>query len=333
MATAQCSEQPTIKKWQRSFSQQPSTSVQGADVAALHFRFFDLPLELRRMVYKHLPISTTRYTVEFEQQRPRIGEPAKPKSQVTLLVHTMPAQLLRTCQQVYDEAKSFIDNKLQTIRQDVPRMILHSEIWVCAAAAYEVLTLVFKRLRRLMEKPDAKYRDIKCFTSSMAVTSFAYQAAHQMMYRWQEGLMAAGGSLEEDEFVPLYMGVKVRASPSHARECMSVNAIPANRRAGYILTNRIAHNLLDRLPRSMHACAGVVAEQLSPDYRFDTAYELCLLEPSAGPYLVDLSDRLAPCARTTRSRIFQNLGLCDGWGGEDVAIRVLSSWIALADWD
>jgi hypothetical protein len=74
------------------------------------FRFFDLPTDIRLMVYECITVKTTHIP---------LGDVADPK----LVQYTLPGiAILATCQQIRTEAQPFLNRKLATIK-DIPMRI------------------------------------------------------------------------------------------------------------------------------------------------------------------------------------------------------------------
>ncbi|KAH7065978.1 hypothetical protein BKA63DRAFT_572118 [Paraphoma chrysanthemicola] len=83
-----------------------------------HFRFLNLPCELRLIIYEFLPIQTKHVVADFEAD-PSVS------SAITLLIYHIPTQLLRVCRQIRDEAKSILLLKQESIKHATPRTIVH----------------------------------------------------------------------------------------------------------------------------------------------------------------------------------------------------------------
>jgi hypothetical protein len=95
-------------------------------MAGEHFRFLDLPAELRVMVYEHLDIVTRLHTIEVlcPGEWPEVRKDPRPT--ITIKIKSVPGQnILATCRAVFDEAFPILSPKLQQVREFEPvRLIM-----------------------------------------------------------------------------------------------------------------------------------------------------------------------------------------------------------------
>lgn len=104
-----------------------------------------------------------------------------------LHITSLPVQILRTCQQIHDKTKPFVDRKLDVVKQGTPRITMDSEAWCCLVARDHVLHMVMEWFDALSNEPYAFYQSSfphMRLVPSETVTRFAYQAGQQMLYRW-----------------------------------------------------------------------------------------------------------------------------------------------------
>jgi hypothetical protein len=68
------------------------------------FRFLDLPVELRLIVYERLPVTTRHHALNDPAHR-SLGFLDRPLSKVAQVTKCWPVELLRTCHRIYSEAR------------------------------------------------------------------------------------------------------------------------------------------------------------------------------------------------------------------------------------
>jgi hypothetical protein len=88
-----------------------------------HFEFLLLPKELRLMVYCSIEVYTQHRKI-YGAPVVWNGQPAQ--ASATLIVKGLPIQLLATCHLIHDEAECFLRPKVESLRQEVPRIIVES---------------------------------------------------------------------------------------------------------------------------------------------------------------------------------------------------------------
>lgn len=156
-----------------------------ASIQAPFFRFLDLPPELRCIVYEFVPIFKKHSTIPSEKVSRRTHDGAE--VELTLVVNTLPLQLLRTCHQIYDEAKPFLAPKLESFRQSTARIIMDSEAWHCMAERNAVLYMVMPWFGAFKHTANASFDD--WIISNMLafwnnVMPFVHQAGLQLLARY-----------------------------------------------------------------------------------------------------------------------------------------------------
>ncbi|KAF2277965.1 uncharacterized protein EI97DRAFT_466074 [Westerdykella ornata] len=129
----------------------PSTPSRRAAISSKPFRFMDLPKELRWMVYERLPITTWKFTTASQTF------PSAPptKSQIILIPHGIPIQILATSSTVKAEADVFVKRRALLLKDQIPRVIIQGRDMGLLAHPWKsgILVSVIKHLkhRRLQE--------------------------------------------------------------------------------------------------------------------------------------------------------------------------------------
>jgi hypothetical protein len=92
-------------------------------MASEHFRFLDLPAELRLLVYEHLEIETRLHTIEDH-----CLDPMDSCAAITIEIKSVPGwAILATCRAVFAEASPILLPKLEQIRDVEPvRLFLNT---------------------------------------------------------------------------------------------------------------------------------------------------------------------------------------------------------------
>jgi hypothetical protein len=152
-----------------------------------HFRFTDLPAELRLTIYEFLPIQTKHVVVEIKTDAD--------SAVLTLVVQQVPVQLLRACRLVQNEAKGVLALKLRSVREATPKIITDAGV-KGALLDYNngPLTHATAWFRALEESNRADFREWAAKASSerdspatlsRSTLYFLQQAAIQMLHQWQ----------------------------------------------------------------------------------------------------------------------------------------------------
>jgi hypothetical protein len=92
----------------RISSQSKMTSAQPQPTAET-FRFLDLPLDIRLMVYERLPHTTEHFSLTTDEPDPDRGYPG---SSVTFITRSTPTSILSTCRQIFAEANPFVQRSI-----------------------------------------------------------------------------------------------------------------------------------------------------------------------------------------------------------------------------
>ncbi|KAG9196175.1 hypothetical protein G6011_01296 [Alternaria panax] len=90
------------------------------------FRFLDLPAELQYIVYEQIEISTCHCRLKDLAFEYKFEEETTPASYMTLIVKTLPVELLATCHLIYEEAAPVLASKLETLRDEPSQFIIDS---------------------------------------------------------------------------------------------------------------------------------------------------------------------------------------------------------------
>jgi hypothetical protein len=110
----------------------PSMSEHSADGEPAPFRFLDLPVELRVMIYERMPFTTRRLTFS-----PPLSNPywrPEVKSPVTIVMKFLETSILATCNSIRCEAFHIFKLKLQQLRVEPFRVIVGSSSFVLLSA-------------------------------------------------------------------------------------------------------------------------------------------------------------------------------------------------------
>jgi len=103
------------------------------------FRFLDLPIELRLMVYEHLTLITYRHTCNRMPFNTADDDPTNGRftsddfgtgPSVTLLRKSYPIAIIQTCHAIRKEAKSIVAKALRQLEQEPLRIITNLSAFV-----------------------------------------------------------------------------------------------------------------------------------------------------------------------------------------------------------
>jgi hypothetical protein len=86
------------------------------------FRFMDLPVELRFMVYEFLP-RTIKHTLVVT---PATLDPPEPQVELIMVTKHVPTAILATCREVYTEANTIVQKIVKRFILDTPPKIIHA---------------------------------------------------------------------------------------------------------------------------------------------------------------------------------------------------------------
>jgi hypothetical protein len=85
---------------------------------------FDLPVELRLMVYEYLPVTTRHFTFKQPINAPK--EPRMRDLAITFVVKSIPVAILATCKLIHNEASPTFARKLKELRESPLQLIVDS---------------------------------------------------------------------------------------------------------------------------------------------------------------------------------------------------------------
>jgi hypothetical protein len=100
------------------------------------FRFLDLPIELRCMVYEEIEMSTSHYRLKDPTITDASEEQTTPASYMTLLVKSLPVSILATCQTINKEEAALLAPKLETLRNEPSHFIVDSTSFSTLSGSY-----------------------------------------------------------------------------------------------------------------------------------------------------------------------------------------------------
>ncbi|KAH5577792.1 hypothetical protein HBI26_135410 [Parastagonospora nodorum] len=145
-------------------------------MAAEYFRFMDLPAELRLMVYEFIPVTTRHCTV--------YGKPpdAKSPTQVVLVTKSLSSSILLASHAIYNEASPVFAVKLETLRTEPTRFLLHAGAVFFFTELLDILACVgpTKYTRTLKElKNDFEMDVIQSHRFLKKASSLLYRSASQ----------------------------------------------------------------------------------------------------------------------------------------------------------
>jgi hypothetical protein len=152
-----------------------------------HFRFLDLPAELRLMVYDYLPIRTKQHTLHATKTK--VSEAINDRPSAVPVSHHVSAQILRGCRVLQNEAQAAISRQISKIRNMMPRAIINSSALHLLYGEDGVVTHIIWWLEALHANPEANFDNwMRARQSQMRddVRQFIQQAAMQMLAQWHK---------------------------------------------------------------------------------------------------------------------------------------------------
>jgi hypothetical protein len=228
------------------------------------FRFMDLPVELRLMVYEFFPITTRHYVIYTRKSKRARPEHERPS--LTVINLQVSVQVLRVCRTVQNEAQATMMSKIQRIKEQTPRIIVDSGATTLFSLKNGVLTHLTHWFRTLRDDKGANFdhwvrqRKVK-FPSE--VRRFIRQAGIQMMNRWQK-LEYFHSKSHANAKATLFLACRMRIS--------SCDKFWSDREAtvGSFFSQEVIEEVIRRLPaylNELSLCGGRSFDS-SPSYPF-----------------------------------------------------------------
>ncbi|KAF2819339.1 hypothetical protein CC86DRAFT_431922 [Ophiobolus disseminans] len=121
-----------------------------------HFRFMDLPAELRLMIYEFLPIQRTPFEIQIRSD----GDAQTEKTtSITLLRHHVSSQILGVSRAVQNEARKEVARKVQEIRELTPRITMDRDVEPLKPTTDKLFTHIMRWLEVLRGKEHTRFCD------------------------------------------------------------------------------------------------------------------------------------------------------------------------------
>ncbi|KAF2027567.1 hypothetical protein EK21DRAFT_114654 [Setomelanomma holmii] len=161
------------------------------------FRFMDLPVELRLMVYDFLPIRTKH--VMFDGGNVEFYAPI-----ITAVVYQVPVQVLRVCKGIRDDAQSILKVKMKVVKNITPRVMMDTSCTELLLGEDGLLTFNLFWFMALEDNGDADFRKWLAKRTATghslakmqgSVLQFLQQAGLQMLEQGQKQ-----NSVDSDNF-------------------------------------------------------------------------------------------------------------------------------------
>ncbi|KAF2824054.1 hypothetical protein CC86DRAFT_421839 [Ophiobolus disseminans] len=143
------------------------------------FRFLDLPIELRLMVYETIPIVTHHLTVP----EPPGGGEKYPYGRITLVTKSYSTTILATCQLIHEEAKVVFQPRLGRLRRDPVRFIIASNGARSFYIMKDVVRNVHHKVRDIVENHAEETPHLYQFISAIRYKGFNHFDILEKLYR------------------------------------------------------------------------------------------------------------------------------------------------------
>lgn len=96
------------------------------EISQAHFRFLDLPKEVRLIIYDHLPRHIRRQEMCIRDD----DNDGRPVQKLTVVLRTMSLSILSTCRQIQEEASPLVQRVARDfILLDPPRLIFEAQMY------------------------------------------------------------------------------------------------------------------------------------------------------------------------------------------------------------
>jgi hypothetical protein len=206
-----------------------------------HFRFTELPAELRLTIYEFLPIQTKHVVVDNETD----AESAV----TTLLVQQVPVQLLSVCRLVHNEAKGILELKLRSVREATPKIIMDAGVKGALLERKDgILTHTVEWFRALRGSERADFRQWTAKESSTrsspaqlsrSTLYFVQQAGIQMLHQWQTRVLVDTQHSDGTTTASVMVAIRVTGGQG-----LSTEPIFYGQGTNHFPNTRITHRLL-----------------------------------------------------------------------------------------
>tara|TARA_R110002003_G_scaffold40_12_gene2751 strand:- start:1905 stop:2693 length:789 start_codon:yes stop_codon:yes gene_type:complete len=222
-----------------------------------HFRFTELPAELRLTIYEFLPIQTKHVVVDNETDAD--------SAVTTLLIQQVPVQLLRVCRLVHNEAKGILALKLRSVREATPKIIMDAGVKGALLERKDgILTHTVAWFRALRESERADFREWTAKESSRRASPaqlsrstlyFVQQAGIQMLHQWRTRVFVDTQHSDGTTTASVMVAIRVTG-----RQGPSTEPILYGQGSSHFTQTRISH----RLKPTKAPCTRMIIDWTTP---------------------------------------------------------------------